>query len=171
MWITGGMDGIINLWDIRFLKVLWSMKHGDPVNAVLCMPGGGLLLSAGGNEIKVWDILGGGRLVRTWSNHQKTITSLCLDGTENRILSAGLDGHENLRRKNVSSRTWIKIRKTNIGTGRFAQQWQTSGRHERWHIVNSKARSKDGARDRGFYSKNEQRRSFARKYRPLEEKC
>ena len=93
-WITGGMDGVINLWDIRSSQSpVVTMKHGDPVNAVLCMPGGGLLLSAGGNEIKVWDILGGGRLVRTWSNHQKTITSLCLDGTENRILSAGLDGH------------------------------------------------------------------------------
>ena len=31
------------------------MNHGDPVNAVICMPGGGLLISAGGNEIKVWD--------------------------------------------------------------------------------------------------------------------
>ena len=93
-WITGSMDRTIKLWDIRSpQKPVVEMNHGDPVNAVICMPGGGLLISAGGNEIKVWDILGGGRLVRSWSNHQKTITSLCLDGTENRILSAGLDGH------------------------------------------------------------------------------
>ncbi len=44
--------------------------------------------------MKVWDIMGGkGRLLRTLSNHQKTITSLIFDGEGTRILSAGLDHH------------------------------------------------------------------------------
>ena len=33
-WITGGMDGVINLWDIRSSQSpVVTMKHGDPVNS------------------------------------------------------------------------------------------------------------------------------------------
>ena len=41
---------------------------------------------------QVWDILNGGKLLNEFSNHQKTITSMMLDGTETRLLSGGLDG-------------------------------------------------------------------------------
>ncbi len=71
---------------------MFKVKHGCPVEALLVLPGNSLLLSAGGNTIKVWDILNGGKLLNEISNHQKTITSLLLDGTKTRILSAGLDG-------------------------------------------------------------------------------
>ena len=93
-WATGSMDTVVKLWDTRSPNsAIMEMKHGDPVNSVLFLPGGGLCLSAGGNTVKVWDILGGGRLVTEWSNHQKTITTMCLDGTSSRILTGGLDGH------------------------------------------------------------------------------
>lgn len=42
---------------------------------------------------QVWDVLGGGRLLHSLSNHQKTVTCLCLDGTGSRLLSGGLDRH------------------------------------------------------------------------------
>ena len=45
----------------------------------------------GSNYVKVWDILSGGRLLMAFSNHQKTITSICFDGSCQRLLSAGLD--------------------------------------------------------------------------------
>ena len=45
----------------------------------------------GSNIIKVWDILGGGRLLAGFSNHQKTITSLCFDGGHKRLLSGSVD--------------------------------------------------------------------------------
>jgi len=45
----------------------------------------------GNNIIKVWDVVAGGRLLASFSNHQKTITSLCFDGSYHRLLSAGLD--------------------------------------------------------------------------------
>ena len=48
-------------------------------------------LSLGSNIIKVWDILGGGRLLAGFSNHQKTITSICFDGEYRRLLSGSLD--------------------------------------------------------------------------------
>ena len=45
-------------------------------------------------EAKVWDVLGGGgRLLHTLSNHQKTVTCLALDGTGTRLLTGGLDRH------------------------------------------------------------------------------
>lgn len=50
------------------------------------------MVSAGGNCLKVWDLLSGGKLLHTLSNHQKTIMDVCLDGTRSRMLSAGLDG-------------------------------------------------------------------------------
>ena len=52
-----------------------------------------MALTAGGNEIKVWDVLGGGKLLHTFSNHQKNVTGLAFDGTGSRLLSCGLDGH------------------------------------------------------------------------------
>jgi len=42
--------------------------------------------------LKVWDILSG-RLLRTLSNHQKTITNICFDNSYSRILTASLDHH------------------------------------------------------------------------------
>ena len=50
------------------------------------------MLTAGGTSCKLWDIVGGGRLVHDFTSHQKLVTSLSLDGTSTRLLSAGLDG-------------------------------------------------------------------------------
>jgi U3 small nucleolar RNA-associated protein 15 len=100
LWATGSYDHSVRLWDIRNAgsseeksKYTMKLKHGCPVESVLMLPGGNMLLSAGGNTIKVWDILSGGKLMNEVSNHQKTITSLILDGTGTRLISAGLDGH------------------------------------------------------------------------------
>ena len=41
--------------------------------------------------IKVWDLLGGGRLLTGFSNHQKTITSISFDGEHRHLFSASLD--------------------------------------------------------------------------------
>merc|ERR1712196_78244 len=69
-----------------------TFNHGAPVEALLSIGGGSVLLSAGGNFIKVWDTIAG-RMIHSFSNHQKTITGLCLDSTKTRLLSGSLDGH------------------------------------------------------------------------------
>lgn len=56
-----------------------------------------MALTAGGNEIKVWDMLGGGKLLHTFSSHLKNITGITFDGTGSRLLSCGLDGHVKVR--------------------------------------------------------------------------
>ena len=68
-----------------------EMDHGAPVETVLMFPSGGTCVSAGGNYVRVWDLLNGGRLLLAFSNHQKTITSLCFDGCGHRLFTAGLD--------------------------------------------------------------------------------
>lgn len=98
VWATGSYDHTVKLWDLRasdqtVSKSTMNLDHGAPVEACMIMPGGSMLLSAGGNTVKVWDILGGGRLVHSFSSHQKTITSLGLDGTGTRLISGSLDGH------------------------------------------------------------------------------
>ncbi|CAH0487458.1 unnamed protein product [Peronospora farinosa] len=98
VWATGSYDHTVKLWDLRtsdqtVSKSTVSLDHGAPVEACMIMPGGSLLLSAGGSTVKVWDILSGGRLLHSFSSHQKTITSLGLDGTGTRLMSGSLDGH------------------------------------------------------------------------------
>lgn len=46
---------------------------------------------SGGNFVKVWDVLSGGKLLAAFSNHQKTVTALGFDGSGQRLFSGGLD--------------------------------------------------------------------------------
>lgn len=93
--------------------------HHQPVEAVTMANSGSIFVSAGGNYIKVWDIMSG-KCMAEVSNHQKTITcewwnvqlffsfasllltllvslgpptiaALCFDAEGGRLLSAGLD--------------------------------------------------------------------------------
>jgi len=52
-----------------------------------------IFFPAGQNVVNVWDLLSGGRLVHSLSNHQKTITDMCFDSTHSRLLTASLDQH------------------------------------------------------------------------------
>lgn len=93
LFVTGAYDHWLKVWDARSQGSVLSMDHGSPVESVQIFPTGGICVSAGSNIIKVWDILGGGRLLAGFSNHQKTITSICFDGDYRRLLSASLDRH------------------------------------------------------------------------------
>ena len=62
------------------------------------------MVSVGGTEVRVWDLLGGGRLLRRLSNHQKTVVAVRLSpragpDTEAapRLLTGSLDGHVKVR--------------------------------------------------------------------------
>ncbi len=89
--LSGSYDHTLKLWDLRSETSVMQMDHGAPVEAVLMFPSGGTCVSAGGHSVKVWDLLGGGRLLLTVCNHSKTITSLSFDGSCRRLLSGGLD--------------------------------------------------------------------------------
>lgn len=103
LWASGSYDHSIRLWDIRTPKCVLQLEHGKPLEDVLFFPSGGLLASAGGTDVKVWDIVGGGRQVQTLGSHQKTVTKLtmaapresssALEQDAPRLLTSSLDGH------------------------------------------------------------------------------
>ena len=73
---------------------------------------GSLLVTAGGTQLCVWDLYGGGRLLHRLANHQKTVTSVVLSrggGAQSsgsqQMLSASLDGHVKARTGQLLSST------------------------------------------------------------------
>ncbi|XP_022110346.1 U3 small nucleolar RNA-associated protein 15 homolog [Acanthaster planci] len=93
IWLTGSYDHKVKLFDLRTQASVLTLDHGHPVESVLMFPGGGMFLSSGGNCVKVWDALAGGKLLAAVSNHHKTITSMCFNGARNRLLTASIDRH------------------------------------------------------------------------------
>ncbi|KAJ3328410.1 snoRNA-binding rRNA-processing protein [Blyttiomyces sp. JEL0837] len=89
--MSGSYDHTVKLWDIRAQKCMLTMKHGNPVEGVMFLPGSSLAASIGGNKLKIWNLLDGGSLFQSLSNHQKTITCMSLDGSGTRILTGSLD--------------------------------------------------------------------------------
>ncbi|XP_071953243.1 U3 small nucleolar RNA-associated protein 15 homolog [Antedon mediterranea] len=91
--VTGSYDHTVKLFDLRTKASILSVDHGQPVESVLMFPGGGVFISAGGNYVKVWDALAGGRLLATLGEHHKTITCLCFSGKYDRLFTGSLDRH------------------------------------------------------------------------------
>ncbi|GBP34413.1 U3 small nucleolar RNA-associated protein 15 homolog [Eumeta japonica] len=91
--LSGGYDNILKLYDCRQQGAVLTVNHGSPVESTLFLPSGGIFISAGGTEIKVWDILNGGKLLANISQHHKTVTTLRLASNNSRLMSASLDRH------------------------------------------------------------------------------
>jgi len=90
VWASGSYDHTIKLWDTSSNTNISTYEHGAPVEDILIYPSGGILVSAGGDNVKIWDLLKG-QLVTTLSSHQKTVTCLALDNSRSRLFSASLD--------------------------------------------------------------------------------
>lgn len=93
LFVTGSYDHTVKMFDTRTEKSIMTMEHGHPVESVNLFPSGGLLVTAGGRYVKVWDILKGGQLLVSLRNHHKTVTCLCLSSSGQRLLSGSLDRH------------------------------------------------------------------------------
>lgn len=93
LFVTGSYDQTVKLFDTREKQAVLTVTHGSPVESTLFLPSGGIFISAGGKEIKVWDIFNGGRLITNVSHHHKTITTLCLASNNSRLMSGSLDRH------------------------------------------------------------------------------
>mmetsp|Transcript_2439 Transcript_2439/g.4262 ORF Transcript_2439/g.4262 Transcript_2439/m.4262 type:complete len:546 (-) Transcript_2439:58-1695(-) len=95
LWATGCYDHYVRLFDLRSQssKAVISLDHGCPLSDVMLLGGGALCVSAGGDEIRVWDLFAGGKLIKRLHSHAKAVTSLCLDSSGGRVISGGLDGH------------------------------------------------------------------------------
>lgn len=91
--LSGGYDHVIKMYDTRTEKAVLNVNHGSPVESVLFLPSGGVFLSAGGTDIKIWDTVAGGKLIGSVVKHHKTVTCLRLASDNKRLLSASLDRH------------------------------------------------------------------------------
>lgn len=98
IFVSGGYDKMVKVYDTRIgglneKNVIFEVNHGSPVESLLFLPAGGVFLSAGGTEIKVWDAFASGKLMAQISQHHKTVTCLRLASHGRRFMSAGLDRH------------------------------------------------------------------------------
>lgn len=91
IWISGSHDHTVKVWDTRSQECLATLEHQAPIEDVVALPGGGIIISAAGNEVKVWDVMGGFRLLDTLSAHQKAVTSLSYDPSRSRLFTSSLD--------------------------------------------------------------------------------
>lgn len=93
MLVTGSYDSTVRIWDARAPgAAVLTFKHAAPVEEVLPLPTGTTVLAAADNAISVLDLVAA-KPLRIITNHQKTVTSLCLASNGKRVVSGGLDGH------------------------------------------------------------------------------
>lgn len=90
---TGSYDHTVKIWDLRANECVTSIDAGAPVEDVLAFPGGGVMAVAAGPNVHLFDTLMGGKYMTTMGNHEKTVTSLCMDNNGGRLLAGSLDHH------------------------------------------------------------------------------
>ena len=91
IFATASYDHTVKLWDLKAPRCVMTLRHVAPVEDLVVLPGGGMLASASGNTLTIWDILSGGRVLQAASAHSKTITALCTDAGGAHLLTASLD--------------------------------------------------------------------------------
>ncbi|TGZ38343.1 U3 small nucleolar RNA-associated protein 15-like protein [Temnothorax longispinosus] len=105
--LSGGYDKIVNMYDARTNKKIFSVNHDAPVESLLFLPTGGIFLSAGGTDIKVWDALAGGKLLAKITQHHKT--------AEDETVVAGMvDGLISVRRREEDAKDVIKPKRKKV---------------------------------------------------------
>lgn len=88
--ISGSYDHTVKLWDHRSNSCIATMDHEAPVDNILCI--GGVVLSGGGNEVRVWDIVTG-KLLHNITNFQKAVTCMTLSDDNKYLLVGSSDQH------------------------------------------------------------------------------
>ena len=93
MLTSGSYDTTVRVWDSRSpSRAVVTFKHHHPVECVLPMESGTVLLAAAGNQISVLDLVAA-KPQHIISNHQKTVMDLSFASNGTRLISGGLEGH------------------------------------------------------------------------------
>lgn len=91
-FITGSYDHMIKIWSIEEdYSLVMTIDNSAPIEDLLVTPNGSIVITAGSNIIKFWDISTGGHLIHSMSPHQKTITSIAFNFDCSYLITAGLD--------------------------------------------------------------------------------
>lgn len=78
-YMKGSYDHTVKMWDVRQEHPINSILLQHPVQYTMFTQSGTMLLTASGSQVQVYDLISGGKLLHTFNNHQKHVTSLCLD--------------------------------------------------------------------------------------------
>lgn len=89
--LSGSYDNTIKMYDIRSSKCVMSLTHGSPLESLVFLPTGGIFASSGDTDIKVWDVVAGGRQLMKLSQHTKAITCLQVTSDGRHLISGSLD--------------------------------------------------------------------------------
>ncbi|KAJ2143773.1 U3 small nucleolar RNA-associated protein [Coemansia sp. RSA 678] len=90
---TGSYDHTVRIWDVRANRCVTTIATDEPVEDVMVLPGGSVAAAAAGPNVHMFDLLMGGRVLTTLGNHEKTVTSLCMDSAGGRLIAGSLDHH------------------------------------------------------------------------------
>ena len=93
IFVVASYDHCAKIFDVRTKSSVLTVDGGEPLDACLFLASGSIFLTAGGTSITAWDVVGGGRPLKTFSFHHKSITCLALASEGRRVLSGGLDKH------------------------------------------------------------------------------
>ncbi|GIX66325.1 WD domain, G-beta repeat containing protein, putative [Babesia caballi] len=90
LWVTGGYDSVAYLFDVRdSSKPVAKVNHGAPIEFVELSAANNLLVTVGGNMLKLWDVSNGLILLYAFEPHQRTVVR---GYVRDSILTASLDG-------------------------------------------------------------------------------
>ncbi|KAK1934691.1 WD domain, G-beta repeat containing protein [Babesia divergens] len=90
LWVTCGYDSVGYVFDVRdHVKPISQVNHGAPIEFVELSTVKNLLLTVGGNVLKIWDLSNGLQLLHSFEPHQRTIVRGYIRDT---LITASLDG-------------------------------------------------------------------------------
>lgn len=91
LWAVGSYDHHLRVYDLRTRGApIFDIDHGAQVDDVHLLPGGGLAMSVGGPDARVWNLLGGGAITATLRSHAKAVTCAAVR-PDGRVFTGGLD--------------------------------------------------------------------------------
>lgn len=90
--LSGGYDNLVKMYDVRSGNCVMTMNHGSPLESLMFLPTGGIFVSSGVTDIKVWDAVAGRQLL-SMSQHTKAVTCLQVTADGRHLISGSLDRH------------------------------------------------------------------------------
>lgn len=76
-FVSGSYDHTVKIWDTKCKPndaCQLTFNHGAPVESLLLTNNNRIVVSAGGNVVKFWDLTVGGKLMHTLENHNRTVS-------------------------------------------------------------------------------------------------
>ncbi|KAK9019901.1 hypothetical protein V6N11_054407 [Hibiscus sabdariffa] len=104
--LLGGDDDVVKFWDVAGESMVLNLighkdyvvddsrsvlevNQGKPVEDMIYLLSGRLIATVGGNVVKIWDLIGGGRMVHSMESHNNCYIDLCRKKLGRKIVGRG----------------------------------------------------------------------------------